>query len=148
MSQSHKIRRSLGLFINFFLPFLSILSSDEEKLTADSCLCDACYRHVDRRANCPSYKKRLSAPASLAIQQARQQQQQQQELDQQQDDSMEVDDQGQQQQGNKAGGDPKRNRANGHNCSLCRSKMSKNRSFPLNQVREITREILLFNFFG
>jgi hypothetical protein len=23
---------------------------------ADSCLCDACYRHVDRKANCPSYK--------------------------------------------------------------------------------------------
>lgn len=29
----------------------------------DSCLCDACFRHVDRRANCPSYKKRLSVPA-------------------------------------------------------------------------------------
>lgn len=29
----------------------------------DSCLCDACFRHVDRRANCPSYKKRLSEPA-------------------------------------------------------------------------------------
>lgn len=28
----------------------------------DSCLCDACFRHVDRRANCPSYKKRLSEP--------------------------------------------------------------------------------------
>lgn len=28
----------------------------------DSCLCDACFRHVDRRANCASYKKRLSAP--------------------------------------------------------------------------------------
>lgn len=37
--------------------------SDEEKLTVDSCLCDACFRHVDRRANCPSYKKRLSEPA-------------------------------------------------------------------------------------
>ncbi|XP_031626673.1 LOW QUALITY PROTEIN: uncharacterized protein LOC116342968 [Contarinia nasturtii] len=34
----------------------------EEKLTVDSCLCDACFRHVDRRANCPSYKKRLSEP--------------------------------------------------------------------------------------
>ncbi|XP_026479744.1 uncharacterized protein LOC113386160 [Ctenocephalides felis] len=32
----------------------------EEKLTVDNCLCDACYRHVDRRANCPSYRKRLS----------------------------------------------------------------------------------------
>ncbi|CAO1408792.1 unnamed protein product [Diamesa serratosioi] len=37
----------------------------EEKLTLDSCLCDACFRHVDRRANCPSYKKRLSAPPNL-----------------------------------------------------------------------------------
>lgn len=37
--------------------------SDEEKLTVDSCLCDACFRHVDRRANCPSYKKRLSEPS-------------------------------------------------------------------------------------
>lgn len=39
---------------------------NEEKLTVDSCLCDACYRHVDRRANCPSYKKRLSAPGALS----------------------------------------------------------------------------------
>lgn len=31
----------------------------------DNCLCDACFRHVDRRANCPSYKKRLSANASM-----------------------------------------------------------------------------------
>lgn len=31
---------------------------DEEKLTKDSCLCDACFRHVDRRANCPSYKSK------------------------------------------------------------------------------------------
>lgn len=38
--------------------------SDEEKLTVDNCLCDACFRHVDRRANCPSYKKRLSAANS------------------------------------------------------------------------------------
>lgn len=32
----------------------------------DSCLCDACFRHVDRRANCASYKKRLSAPPPTA----------------------------------------------------------------------------------
>lgn len=38
--------------------------SDEEKLTVDNCLCDACFRHVDRRANCPSYKKRLSVTNS------------------------------------------------------------------------------------
>ncbi|XP_037036625.1 uncharacterized protein LOC119074551 isoform X2 [Bradysia coprophila] len=37
---------------------------NEEKLTVDNCLCDACFRHVDRRANCPSYKKRLSANSS------------------------------------------------------------------------------------
>ncbi|CRK97649.1 CLUMA_CG011034, isoform A [Clunio marinus] len=37
----------------------------EEKLTKDSCLCDACFRHVDRRANCPSYKKRVSAPSQM-----------------------------------------------------------------------------------
>lgn len=36
--------------------------SNEEKLTVDNCLCDACFRHVDRRANAPTYKKRLSAP--------------------------------------------------------------------------------------
>lgn len=31
-------------------------------MTVDNCLCDACYRHVDRRANCPSYRnKRQSA---------------------------------------------------------------------------------------
>ncbi|XP_068154966.1 platelet binding protein GspB isoform X2 [Drosophila tropicalis] len=43
-----------------------ILASEyEEKLTVDNCLCDACFRHVDRRANAPSYKKRLSAPGHL-----------------------------------------------------------------------------------
>lgn len=36
----------------------------EEKLTRDSCLCDACFRHVDRKANCASYRKRLSATTS------------------------------------------------------------------------------------
>ncbi|KAH8418975.1 hypothetical protein KR222_010969 [Zaprionus bogoriensis] len=39
--------------------------ANEEKLTVDNCLCDACFRHVDRRANAPSYKKRLSAPGHL-----------------------------------------------------------------------------------
>lgn len=39
----------------------------EEKLTRDSCLCDACFRHVDRKANCPSYRKRLAANASNAF---------------------------------------------------------------------------------
>ncbi|XP_061388760.1 uncharacterized protein LOC133323874, partial [Musca vetustissima] len=39
--------------------------ANEEKLTVDNCLCDACFRHVDRRANVPSYKKRLSAPGGL-----------------------------------------------------------------------------------
>lgn len=41
--------------------------SDEEKLTVDSCLCDACYRHVDRRANCASYRKRVGpGPSTTA----------------------------------------------------------------------------------
>lgn len=31
------------------------LVSVEKNLTKDSCLCDACYRHIDRRANTPSY---------------------------------------------------------------------------------------------
>ncbi|XP_017787341.1 PREDICTED: uncharacterized protein LOC108570030 isoform X2 [Nicrophorus vespilloides] len=29
--------------------------STEKHLTRDSCLCDACYRHVDRKSNMPSY---------------------------------------------------------------------------------------------
>ncbi|EDW53841.1 GM22607 [Drosophila sechellia] len=41
--------------------------ANEEKLTVDNCLCDACFRHVDRRANVPSYKKRLSAPGHLEM---------------------------------------------------------------------------------
>lgn len=45
--------------------FIILKFTDEEKLTVDNCLCDACFRHVDRRANCPSYKKRLSAQAAI-----------------------------------------------------------------------------------
>nr|CAH7745517.1 unnamed protein product [Callosobruchus chinensis] len=30
----------------------------EKHLTRDSCLCDACYRHVDRKSNTPSYSNR------------------------------------------------------------------------------------------
>ncbi|XP_070493109.1 serine-rich adhesin for platelets isoform X3 [Chironomus tepperi] len=37
---------------------------NEEKLTKDSCLCDACFRHVDRRANCPSYRNKQRPSAS------------------------------------------------------------------------------------
>ncbi|XP_035781763.1 serine-rich adhesin for platelets-like [Anopheles albimanus] len=33
----------------------------ESKITLDSCLCDACFRHVDRKANCPSQKKKVSS---------------------------------------------------------------------------------------
>jgi hypothetical protein len=51
----------------------------EEKLTKDSCLCDACFRHVDRRANCPSYKsKRLAGPAFQGPSSSNSAQQQQQ----------------------------------------------------------------------
>ncbi|XP_053951189.1 serine-rich adhesin for platelets [Anastrepha ludens] len=39
--------------------------ANEEKITVDSCLCDACFRHVDRRANVPSYKKRVSVTGGL-----------------------------------------------------------------------------------
>ncbi|KAJ2951712.1 hypothetical protein O0L34_g13874 [Tuta absoluta] len=42
--------------------------ANEEKLTIDSCLCDACYRHVDRRANCPSYRKRPAKLIELPLQ--------------------------------------------------------------------------------
>uniref|UniRef100_A0A2M4A4Z9 Putative transcription regulator xnp/atrx dead-box superfamily protein n=1 Tax=Anopheles triannulatus TaxID=58253 RepID=A0A2M4A4Z9_9DIPT len=33
----------------------------ESKITLDSCLCDACFRHVDRKANCPSQKKKVTS---------------------------------------------------------------------------------------
>ncbi|XP_052863137.1 uncharacterized protein LOC128269773 [Anopheles cruzii] len=32
----------------------------ESKISLDSCLCDACFRHVDRKANCPSQKKKVT----------------------------------------------------------------------------------------
>uniref|UniRef100_A0A182MD12 Uncharacterized protein n=1 Tax=Anopheles culicifacies TaxID=139723 RepID=A0A182MD12_9DIPT len=35
-----------------------ILLATLPKITLDSCLCDACYRHVDRKANCPPQKKK------------------------------------------------------------------------------------------
>ncbi|XP_040155363.1 mucin-19-like isoform X1 [Anopheles arabiensis] len=37
-----------------------ILLATLPKITLDSCLCDACYRHVDRKANCPPQKKKSS----------------------------------------------------------------------------------------
>lgn len=44
----------------------NILAS-ETKIKIDSCLCDACFRHVDRKANCPSYRKKTEAKSlSLA----------------------------------------------------------------------------------
>ncbi|XP_059619871.1 uncharacterized protein LOC132263884 [Phlebotomus argentipes] len=39
---------------------------NEEKLTVDNCLCDACYRHVDRRANCPSYRNKRQSAALMS----------------------------------------------------------------------------------
>uniref|UniRef100_A0A182NR52 Uncharacterized protein n=1 Tax=Anopheles dirus TaxID=7168 RepID=A0A182NR52_9DIPT len=40
-----------------------ILLATLPKITLDSCLCDACYRHVDRKANCPPQKKKSSTVA-------------------------------------------------------------------------------------
>ncbi|XP_018321694.1 uncharacterized protein LOC108734572 [Agrilus planipennis] len=37
----------------------------EKHLTRDSCLCDACYRHVDRKSNTPSYTNKLSKRSSI-----------------------------------------------------------------------------------
>ncbi|KAJ8938586.1 hypothetical protein NQ318_013640 [Aromia moschata] len=37
----------------------------EKHLTRDSCLCDACYRHVDRKANTPSYTNKSLKRNSL-----------------------------------------------------------------------------------
>ncbi|KAJ8927160.1 hypothetical protein NQ314_020433 [Rhamnusium bicolor] len=37
----------------------------EKHLTRDSCMCDACYRHVDRKANTPSYSNKSLKRNSL-----------------------------------------------------------------------------------
>ncbi|CAH1962209.1 unnamed protein product [Acanthoscelides obtectus] len=37
----------------------------EKHLTRDSCLCDACYRHVDRKSNTPSYSNRSLKRSAL-----------------------------------------------------------------------------------
>lgn len=52
-------------FLNSQIFIQCIYFQGEEKLTRDNCLCDACFRHVDRRANCPSYKKRSSTTSSM-----------------------------------------------------------------------------------
>lgn len=39
----------------------------EVKVKIDSCLCDACFRHVDRKANCPSYRKRSEAKSLSSL---------------------------------------------------------------------------------
>ncbi|XP_053691706.1 uncharacterized protein LOC128740202 isoform X1 [Sabethes cyaneus] len=39
----------------------------ELKIKIDSCLCDACFRHVDRKANCPSYRKRTEAKSLSSL---------------------------------------------------------------------------------
>lgn len=39
----------------------SLNFEDEKHLTRDSCLCDACYRHVDRKSNTPSYNNKSSS---------------------------------------------------------------------------------------
>lgn len=45
-----------------FLPF-----AGEVKIKIDSCLCDACFRHVDRKANCPSYRKKTEAKSLSSL---------------------------------------------------------------------------------
>lgn len=37
----------------------------EKHLTRDSCLCDACYRHVDRKSNTPSYSNKGSKRSNI-----------------------------------------------------------------------------------
>lgn len=37
--------------------FISLLPA-EPHLTADSCLCDACFRHVDKKSNCPTFTEK------------------------------------------------------------------------------------------
>ncbi|XP_021706273.1 uncharacterized protein LOC5577382 isoform X2 [Aedes aegypti] len=44
----------------------NILAS-EVKIKIDSCLCDACFRHVDRKANCPSYRKKTEAKSLSSL---------------------------------------------------------------------------------
>lgn len=47
----------------FFFMFVLMTSYDfsvETHLAMDSCLCDACIRYVDRKANCPSSKPQTS----------------------------------------------------------------------------------------
>ncbi|XP_058455358.1 titin homolog isoform X1 [Malaya genurostris] len=43
-----------------------ILAS-EVKIKIDSCLCDACFRHVDRKTNCPSYRKKTEAKSLTSL---------------------------------------------------------------------------------
>lgn len=64
-SKLSSITKVYSILILKLTMFISFCFLDEEKLTVDNCLCDACFRHVDRRANAPSYKKRLSAPGGL-----------------------------------------------------------------------------------
>lgn len=47
-------------------PFF-LCSTAEKHLTRDSCLCDACYRHVDRKANTPSYSNKSSYKRSNLV---------------------------------------------------------------------------------
>lgn len=62
----------------------------EEKLTRDNCLCDACFRHVDRRANCPNYRKRSTGQASLHQQHMNRQKEEQKLREQQQNEQQQA----------------------------------------------------------
>lgn len=49
----------------FTLHLFSLVA--EKHLTRDSCLCDACYRHVDRKSNTPSYSNKSSFKRSSLV---------------------------------------------------------------------------------
>lgn len=57
---SSKLYCYLLLYIHFMFLFIA-----EKHLTRDSCLCDACYRHVDRKSNTPSYSNKSLKRNSL-----------------------------------------------------------------------------------
>ncbi|XP_055635292.1 uncharacterized protein LOC129775075 [Toxorhynchites rutilus septentrionalis] len=62
----------------------------EVKIKIDSCLCDACFRHVDRKANCASYRRRTEAKSLSSLAKIRSSLDASQEEKQSQDDSVSI----------------------------------------------------------